>query len=127
MASVGTTPQLEVKNFASPDETQQFVDGKGNAEAVSIAGRTVKRLVCPPGWRWSTNVGALTGLTSCPVTHLYAVQSGRLRIRFADGGETEIKAGDVAVIPAEHDGESVGDEDCVLLDFGQFLERATTH
>jgi hypothetical protein len=35
-----------------------------------------------------------------------------------DGTESEIQAGDVAVIPPGHDGWVVGDEPVVALDFG---------
>jgi hypothetical protein len=36
----------------------------------------------------------------------------------ADGAEMDLGPGDMATIPANHDGWVVGDNPCVLLDFG---------
>src|SRR6266540_3471196 len=49
---------MEVKNFASPDETRPFT-GKGKAEIVSMGGTAVGRGTFEPGWKWSENVKPL--------------------------------------------------------------------
>lgn len=41
-----------------------------------------------------------------------------------DGSEIEIKAGDVAAIPPGHDAEVIGDEACVMVDFGEIGDYA---
>lgn len=42
--------------------------------------------------------------------------SGRMRIKMADGTETELGAGDVALIPPGHDAWVVGNQPAVAVD-----------
>jgi quercetin dioxygenase-like cupin family protein len=114
---------LEVKNFDSPDETRPF-EGKGQAEVLQIGGHTVGRTTFEPGWRWSENVKPIAGTDSCQVSHLGYVVSGRMKVFMDDGSESEVGPGDVFAIPPGHDAESLGDEPCVCLDFGQFGDYA---
>jgi len=114
---------LEVKNFDSPDETRPF-QGKGKAEVVEVAGKTIGRATFEPGWRWSANVKPIAGTESCEVSHLGYILSGRMRVYMDDGAEGEAGPGDVFAIPPGHDAEVVGDESCVALDFGEFGDYA---
>jgi len=114
---------LEVKSFDSPDETRPF-EGNGHADVVNVGGQTIGRGVFEPGWRWSSNVKPIAGTDSCQVSHLGFVVSGRMKIFMDDGGEGEIGPGDVVAIPRGHDAEVVGDEACVVLDFGEFGDYA---
>ena len=114
---------IEVKNFDSPDETRPF-EGKGNAAIVNIGGRTVGRGTFEPGWRWSENVKPIAGTDSCEVSHLGYCISGRMKVTMADGTAGECGPGDVVAIPPGHDAEVVGDEPCVLIDFGEFGDYA---
>jgi hypothetical protein len=114
---------LEVKNFDSPDETRPF-EGKGHADVVNVAGQVIGRGTFEPGWRWSTNVKPIAGTASCQVAHLGYVMSGRMRVFMDDGSEGEAGPGDVVAIPPGHDAEVVGDEACVVLDFGEFGDYA---
>ena len=41
-----------------------------------------------------------------------------------DGSEADIGPGDVFAIPPGHDAEIVGEESCVMLDFGEFGDYA---
>jgi uncharacterized cupin superfamily protein len=47
-----------------------------------------------------------------------------MRIFMDDGSESEIGPGDVVAIPPGHDAEIVGDEACVMSDFGEIGEYA---
>jgi quercetin dioxygenase-like cupin family protein len=114
---------VEVKNFDSPDETRPFED-KGQAEVVQVGGKVVGRATFEPGWKWSSHVKPIAQTDSCEVSHLGYVVSGRMKIYMDDGSEGEMGAGDVAAIPPGHDAEVVGDEPCVVLDFGEFGEYA---
>jgi quercetin dioxygenase-like cupin family protein len=114
---------LEVKRFDSPDETRAF-QGKGQMEVVEVAGQTIGRGTFEPGWRWSENVKPIAGTDSCQVSHLGYIVSGRMRIFMDDGSEGELGPGDVVAIAPGHDAEIVGDEACVMLDFGEFGEYA---
>jgi hypothetical protein len=117
---------LEVKNFDSADETRPF-EGKGKADVVNLAGRTIGRGVFEPGWRWSSNIKPIAETDSCQVSHLGYCISGRMKVYMDDGREGEIGPGDVVAIPPGHDAEVVGDEDCVFLDFGEIDEYAKRH
>jgi hypothetical protein len=116
-------PEVEVKNFDSPDETRPF-EGKGQAEVVQVAGRPVAKGTFEPGWKWSVNLKPIAGTDSCQVSHLGYCVSGRMKIYMDDGSESEIGPGEVAAIPPGHDAEVVSDESCVWLDFGEISEYA---
>ncbi len=114
---------VEIKTFESPDEVRQF-QGNGHADVVEVGGRTVGRGVFEPGWKWSENVKPIAGTDSCQVSHLGYVISGRMRVVMDDGTDGEVGPGDVCAIPPGHDAEVVGDEPCVLVDFGEFGDYA---
>ncbi|HEY8640648.1 MAG TPA: cupin domain-containing protein [Solirubrobacterales bacterium] len=114
---------IEIKNFDSPDEVRPF-EGKGKAEVVNIGGQVVGRGTFEPGWKWSDNVKPIAGTDSCQVAHLAYVVSGRMRVHMDDGSEAEVGPGDVVAIPPGHDAEIVGDEACVMHDFGEFGDYA---
>jgi len=114
---------LEVKDFDSPDETRRFVD-KGQADVVNIGGQVVGHGVFEPGWRWSEHVKPIAGTDSCQVSHLGYVMSGRMHVVMDDGTEREIQGGQVVAIPPGHDAWTVGDEACVMVDFGEFGDYA---
>ena len=115
--------QVEVKTFDSPDETREF-EGNGRAQVVNIAGQTVGRGTFEPGWKWSSNVKPIAKTNSCEVSHLGYVVSGQMKIFMDDGSEVEVGPGQVVAIPPGHDAETVGDEACVLVDFGEFGDYA---
>jgi uncharacterized cupin superfamily protein len=117
---------MEVKNFDSPDEVRSF-EGNGKADVVMVAGRAVGRGTFEPGWRWSENVKPIAGTDSCQTSHLGYVMSGRMRVMMDDGSEHEVGPGDVVAIPPGHDAETVGNEACVVLDFGEFGDYAKRH
>lgn len=114
---------LERKNFDSPDEVRPF-EGNGQAAVVEVGGQTVGKATFEPGWKWSENVKPIAGTDSCQVSHLGYVVSGRMKVFMDDGGEDEVGPGDVMAIPPGHDAETVGDEACVVLDFGEFGDYA---
>lgn len=106
------------KSFESPDEVREFTDGKGRVALVDLNGNTVGRGTFEPGWRWSENVKPIAGTDSCQVEHIGYVLQGRMGLRMDDGTELEFGPGEAFHMPAGHDAWIVGDEACVLLDFG---------
>lgn len=116
---------LEVKNFESPDETRPFA-ANGKADVVSLTSGPVLKGVFEPGWRWSEHVKPIAGTDSCQTTHLGYVLSGRMKVVMDDGSEAEIGPGDVMSIAPGHDAWTVGDEACVMVDFGG-IERYAKH
>ena len=66
----------------------------------------------------------IAGTDSCQAPHLGYVVSGRQKVRMDDGTEMEFGPGDVVCIPPGHDGWTVGDEPCVVLDFSGMTDYA---
>ena len=110
-------PILDAKTFDNPDETRPFASN-GRMEIVKVGGHTVGRGTYEPGWRWSEHVKPLAGTEACEASHVGYILSGRMVIRMNDGTESETGAGAVVVIEPGHDAWVVGDEPCVLIDFG---------
>lgn len=114
---------LEIKKPDSPDEVRPFVD-KGKAHVVNLSGGPVGKGVFEPGWRWSEHVKPIAGTDSCQTAHMGYVLSGRMHIKMDDGSEGEVGPGDVVQIDPGHDAWTVGDESCVMIDFGQIQNYA---
>ena len=115
--------RLERKRFDEADETRPFRD-KGQVELVSLGDCVVGRATFQPGWKWSDHVKPIAGTPSCQAAHVGYVLSGRQRILMDDGSELDISAGDVVSIPSGHDGWTIGDEPCVVLDFAGMANYA---
>jgi quercetin dioxygenase-like cupin family protein len=116
---------MTIKSFDRPDETMSFP--KGQEAKVKVGDTTVSRTVLEPGWRWSVHVKDMAGTASCVAPHTLYVVSGRLGARMDDGAEGEVGPGEVAWVPAGHDGWVVGAEPCVVLDFTGADEFGKAH
>jgi hypothetical protein len=75
----------------------------------------VKRVVYPPGWRWSDRMPSITGTDSCRHAHVGFVAQGTMVVRFDDGCEVTYTAPAAVVLEPGHDGWVVGDEHVVLI------------
>lgn len=112
-----------VKNFNRPDEVRNF-QGHGHADIVMLGDRPVARLVLEPGWTWDGDIKPLVGGELCQVSHLQYCMKGHLRVVMADGTVYDMEAGDVLAIPPGHNASTIGDENTVLLDFGELAKYA---
>ena len=108
---------MEIKRFTSPEEKRSFVD-KGEALVVTLGGRTVMKGTFEPGWHWKEHLGPIAGTESCQSPHLLYVLSGRMAVRMDDGTEAECGPDDTVQIEPGHDAWVVGEEACVVVDFG---------
>jgi hypothetical protein len=110
-------PPLDVilKRFDTPDETRTFP--KGRFDLIRIGSMTIGRASYDPGWRWSVDVGAALGQSSCQVEHTGMVISGSCTAAMDDGTVYIMKAGDLFYIAPGHDSWVVGDEPYVSLHF----------
>ena len=104
-----------LKRFETPDEVHEFTNGR--YEVVRLVGTTIGRVIYQPGWRWSVDVGATLGQSSCAIEHVVVVISGRLAAVFDDGSTIELGAGDISYVPPGHDSWVIGDEPYVSLHF----------
>lgn len=117
---------LESKSFDAPDDVRPFTD-KGQARVVTLAGSSVLKATFEPGWRWSEHLRPIAGTDSCQSPHLLYVLSGRMNVRMNDGTEAEAAPDDVVRIEPGHDAWVVGDQPCVVVDFGASPAYATAH
>jgi ethanolamine utilization protein EutQ (cupin superfamily) len=110
--------ELASKQFDQPDEVRPFTDETGQIELVNLNGHAIGRGTFAPGWRWSENVKSMAGTDSCQVEHIGYVLEGRMALKMDDGTEREFGPGDAFHMPPGHDAWVVGEQACVLLDFG---------
>ena len=105
------------KSLNAPDQVLNMENGK--IDIVEIAGAGVGRATFEPGWKWSDHEKPVVGGGEyCEIPHFVYLAAGQLKVVFSDGGDLDLKAGDVATIPAGHDGWVVGNEPAVMFDFG---------
>ena len=94
---------------------------------VGTAGKArVKRVVYPPGFRWSLHMRPVSGTDLCMHAHVGYLESGAIRIEFPDGCTRDFAAPCALVIEAGHEGWVVGGEPAVLIEvdfMGQTAER----
>ena len=113
-----STTQLtsQTKSFNAPDETRK--PPKAFMEIVKFGDMSIVRMTCEPGWKWSEHMKPIAGTESCQGTHFTYIVSGHFRTVMDDGTVDELGPGDIAITPPGHDAMVVGDEPCVLFDFG---------
>jgi hypothetical protein len=77
----------------------------------------VKRMIYPPGFRWSVDMKPVVGTDLCMHAHVGFLARGRFHVEYADGCTLECKAPQIVAIDPGHDGWVVGDEPAVLIEF----------
>jgi hypothetical protein len=77
----------------------------------------VKRMIYPPGFRWSRDMKPVVGTDLCMHAHVGFLARGEIHIEYADGCIVEHKAPQVVAIEPGHDGWVVGNEPVVLIEF----------
>jgi len=109
---------------AAPDALLARVKGAERREIggvkleVGRAGEArVKRMIYPPGFRWSRDMKPITGTDLCMHAHVGFLARGEIHIEYADGCIVEHKAPQVVAIEPGHDGWVVGSEPVVLIEF----------
>ena len=86
-------------------------------QTVELGDLTVAHSVLEPGWRWSRDVRPEVGGEWCQARHIGTVLEGAFAVVFPDGSRTDLRAGDVYDIPPEHDGFTLGDTPCTLIEW----------
>lgn len=77
----------------------------------------VKRMIYPPGFRWSTDMKGAVGTELCMHAHAGFLARGEIHIEYADGCVLELRAPSFVAIEPGHDGWVVGTEPVVLIEF----------
>jgi hypothetical protein len=83
----------------------------------------VKRMIYPPGFRWSKDMKSVVGTDLCMHAHVGFLARGEIHIEYADGCVIEHKAPQIVAIEPGHDGWVVGKEPVVMIEFD--FERET--
>lgn len=97
--------------------------GRVQLEVVRAGDARVKRMIYPPGFRWSIDMKPAVGTGLCMHAHVGFLVHGEIHIEYADGCVVEFKAPQVVAIDPGHDGWVVGTEPVVLVEFD--FERDT--
>jgi hypothetical protein len=107
---------IDQKRFEQPDESYELAHGR--MDVVRLGDGEVWLSRYQPGWSWDEDFAPYAeGASSCPMTHREYVLAGSIRYLMDDGSETVASAGDVLFIRPGHRAWTVGDEECLLLDW----------
>ena len=66
--------------------------GGVQVDVVRTGAARVKRMIYPPGFRWSTHMKALVGSDLCQHAHVGFLAHGEIHIEYGDGCVVEFKA-----------------------------------
>ena len=77
----------------------------------------VKRMIYPPGFRWSKDMKPAVGTDLCMHAHVGFLARGEIHIEYADGCVVEHRAPQIVAIEPGHDGWVVGTQPVVLIEF----------
>jgi hypothetical protein len=100
--------------------------GTVRLDVMPAGGARVKRMIYPPGFRWSKAMKPVTGTDRCMHAHVGFIARGEIHIEYGDGCVVEFKAPQVVAIDPGHDGWVVGREPVVMIEFdfeGQTIEK----
>ncbi|MGQ0733813.1 MAG: hypothetical protein ACT4QD_09175 [Acidobacteriota bacterium] len=86
-------------------------------DVVKAGDGRVKRVIYPPGFRWSTHMKPVVGTDQCMHAHVGFLARGHVRIRYTDGCTVDFVAPQVMAVEPGHDGEVIGNEQAVLIEF----------
>ena len=95
-------------------------------EVVRTGAGRVKRITYPAGFHWSKQMKPIVGTDLCMHAHVGFLTRGHVLIRYADGCTVDFTAPQVVSIDPGHDGEVVGNDPAVLIEFdfeGNTVER----
>ena len=77
----------------------------------------VKRMIYPPGFKWSSDIRPHVGTDYCMHAHVGFLVSGRIDVTYADGCVEIYEGPHIVAVPPGHDGHVVGTEPAVLIEF----------
>ena len=83
--------------------------GGVQVDVVRAGEARVKRIVYPPGFRWSTHMQPITKTDRCMHAHVGFLVRGQIHVEYADGCVHEFAAPAAVAIDPGHDGWVVGE------------------
>jgi len=108
----------------SPDALLASIKGATSREiggvrldVASAGAARVKRMIYPPGFKWSSAMKSIVGTDRCMHAHVGFLARGEIHIEYDDGCVVEYKAPQIVAIDPGHDGWVVGREPVILIEF----------
>ena len=111
--------RMQKANFVDEDAYELITIGRITKRMVTLEGASALLVRFPVGAS-VTEDAVKTGILDtdmCPMPHVAYILQGRLGVRQRSGSEEEFSAGDLMMLPPEHEAWTVGDEDCVFIEF----------
>mmetsp|Transcript_9332 Transcript_9332/g.25005 ORF Transcript_9332/g.25005 Transcript_9332/m.25005 type:complete len:130 (+) Transcript_9332:112-501(+) len=113
------------------ETAEKVMDLDGSKVYVKTIGdKTSMKIMMIPGFSWAKSVGPkLPKLPDgscpawCPATHFGYQTQGTCKIKFEDGTETTINAGDSYLVDKPHLPEIIGDETVIMHEFSQQVKK----
>ncbi len=99
--------------------------GGASVDVIRAGNVRVRRVVYPPGFRWSRNMKPQVGTTHCMHVHVGFLVRGHVQGEYADGCRFELVAPQGVLITPGHDAWVVGDEAAVLIEVDAEGETAS--
>jgi len=96
---------------------RQMMAGTVRLDIGPAGSARVKRVVYPPGFRWSVDMKPVSGTPLCMHAHVGYLESGAIRIEFPDGCARDYVAPAVVAIEPGHDGAVIGRAPAILIEF----------
>jgi hypothetical protein len=103
--------------FADVKGAERREIGHVRLEVGRAGAARVKRMIYPPGFRWSVDMKPVVGTDLCMHAHVGFLAHGEIHIEYPDGCVVEHKAPQIVAIDPGHDGWVVGKEPVVLIEF----------
>ena len=91
--------------------------GGAQIDVVRTGACRVKRVIYPPGFRWSKDMKAIVGTDLCMHAHVGFLVRGQIHIQYEDGCTLEFAGPQAVAIDPGHDGWVMGDEPAVMVEF----------
>jgi len=110
-----TTRSSAVVNVRGADVRRDI--GGVRLEAGRAGEGRVKRMIYPPGYKWSVDTKPHVGSDYCMHAHVGFLVQGRIDVIYADGCVEVFEAPQVVAVAPGHDGHVVGREPAVLIEF----------
>ena len=108
-------PRLQARSVESAPEVRNFPNG--HASVLRLDETVVGYAVYEPGWRWTTDMPAIAGTSTCQFHHVGYAVSGALHVVTDTGQELDVQEQSLYEIPPGHDAWVVGDEPFVTIDW----------
>ena len=101
--------------------------GHVRLDVARVGKARVKRMIYPPGFRWSKDMKRAVGTPLCMHGHAGFLAKGQIHIEYADGCVVEHKAPQIIAIDPGHDGWVVGREPVVIIEDRKSTRLNSSH